>query len=278
MSETIYLNGTLLPKNEASISPEDRGFNFADGVYEVIKYYGGKPFRFDDHLERLKRNLSEIRVDFDEFAQLEPVFRQLLEMNELAHHDAGIYVQITRGSHQRAHRFPENIKPTVYAFAFPFKMKPEQLRNGITVITAEDIRWLRCDIKSIALLPNVLFFQKAVEEGAGETIFMRDGIVTEATHSNVLAVRNGTVFSHPNTNLILPGITKKVVLEICREKGIPVVEEGIIAEDLKLMDEVMVVGTGSEITPVIQVDGTMIGDGKAGPVTRIVQSRFFELV
>lgn len=278
MSETIYLNGTLLPKNEASISPEDRGFNFADGVYEVIKYYGGKPFRFDDHLERLKRNLSEIRVDFDEFAQLEPVFRQLLEMNELAHHDAGIYVQITRGSHQRAHRFPENIKPTVYAFAFPFKMKPEQLRNGITVITAEDIRWLRCDIKSIALLPNVLFLQKAVEEGAGETIFMRDGIVTEATHSNVLAVRNGTVFSHPNTNLILPGITKKVVLEICREKGIPVVEEGIIAEDLKLMDEVMVVGTGSEITPVIQVDGTMIGDGKAGPVTRIVQSRFFELV
>jgi D-alanine transaminase len=278
MSETIYLNGILLPKNEASISPEDRGFNFADGVYEVIKYYGGKPFRFDDHLERLKRNLSEIRVDFDEFAQLEPVFRQLLEMNELAHHDAGIYVQITRGSHQRAHRFPENIKPTVYAFAFPFKMKPEQLRNGITVITAEDIRWLRCDIKSIALLPNVLFLQKAVEEGAGETIFMRDGIVTEATHSNVLAVRNGTVFSHPNTNLILPGITKKVVLEICREKGIPVVEEGIIAEDLKLMDEVMVVGTGSEITPVIQVDGTMIGDGKAGPVTRIVQSRFFELV
>jgi D-alanine transaminase len=278
MSETIYLSGTLLPKNEASISPEDRGFNFADGVYEVIKYYGGKPFRFDDHLERLKRNLSEIRVDFDEFAQLEPVFRQLLEMNELAHHDAGIYVQITRGSHQRAHRFPENIKPTVYAFAFPFKMKPEQLRNGITVITAEDIRWLRCDIKSIALLPNVLFLQKAVEEGAGETIFMRDGIVTEATHSNVLAVRNGTVFSHPNTNLILPGITKKVVLEICREKGIPVVEEGIIAEDLKLMDEVMVVGTGSEITPVIQVDGTMIGDGKAGPVTRIVQSRFFELV
>lgn len=278
MSETIYLNGRLVPKDQAFISPDDRGFNFADGVYEVIKYYGGKPFRFNDHLERLKRNLFELRIDFEVDDQFEAVFQQLLEMNRLTGQEAGVYVQVTRGSHPRVHRFPENIKPTVYASAFSFKVKPEQLQNGIKVITAEDIRWLRCDIKSIALLPNVLHLQKAVEQGAGETIFIRDGMVTEATHSNVMAVKNGTVFTHPNTNLILPGITKKVVLDICRKNGIAVVEEGIPGADLKQMDEVMIVGTGSEITPVVQVDEKTIRDGRPGHITRLVQNKFFEQV
>jgi D-alanine transaminase len=276
MTEIIYLNGNFVPKDKAFISPEDRGFNFADGVYEVIKYYGGKPFRFADHLERLERNLLEIRIGFEQCGQFEEIFQQLVEMNGLGTGEAGVYVQITRGSHARIHRFPENILPTVYAFAFPFKIKPEQLKDGIKVITAEDIRWMRCDIKSIALLPNVMHLQKAYEQGAGETIFIRDGVVTEATHSNVMAVKNGIVYTHPDSNLILPGITKKVVMEICKEIGIAVVEEGIADTDLKQMDEVMVVGTGSEITPVVQVDNVEIGDKKPGPVTRLIQSGFFK--
>jgi len=276
MSEIIYLNGKLIPKTEAAISPEDRGFNFADGIYEVIKYYGGKPFRYADHLERLRRSLHEVRIDFDGLDQLEAVFQSLLEQNGLANQEAGIYLQITRGSHTRIHRFPEGTKPTVYATAFPFASKWDQLENGVKVITTEDIRWLRCDIKSISLLPNVLYAQKADEHDAAEAIFIRNGIVTEGTHSSFMAVKNGVVYTHPDSNLILPSITKKVILEICRENNIKVVEEGIPASELAAMDEMMIVGTGSEVTPVVQLDETLVGNGKSGPATLFIQEKFFE--
>jgi D-alanine transaminase len=276
MSEVVYLNGSMVAKSEAFISPEDRGFNFADGVYEVVKYYRGKPFRYNDHLKRLKRSLREVRIDLEDLDQFEAVFKKLLESNGLINQEAGIYLQITRGSHPRIHRFPENINPTVYAWAFPFSSKPDQLENGVKVITADDIRWLRCDIKSIALLPNVLYAQKAEENGAAEVIFIRNSVVTEASHSNVMGVKDGIVYTHPDSNLILPGITKKVVMEICQANGILVIEEGIKASELEGMDEMMIVGTGSEITPVVNIDGMMVGDGKPGPVTRFIQDMFFQ--
>lgn len=276
MSETIYLNGNLIPKMDAAISPEDRGFNFADGIYEVIKYYGGKPFRYADHMERLRRSLREVRIDFDGLDQFEAVFQTLLEQNGLDNQEAGIYLQITRGSHTRIHRFPGNTKPTVYATAFPFASKWDQLENGVKVITAEDIRWLRCDIKSISLLPNVLYAQKADEQNAAEAIFIRNSIVTEGTHSSFMAVKNGVVYTHPDSNLILPSITKRVILEICRENNIQVVEEGIPASELATMDEMMIVGTGSEVTPVVQLDENVVGNGKSGPVTLFIQEKFFE--
>jgi len=277
MKEVVYLNGSFIAKNEAFISPEDRGFNFADGIYEVVKYYGGKPFRYNDHINRLKRSLAEVRIDFEDFDQLEIIFQTLLERNELTTQEAGIYLQITRGSHQRIHRFPENIKPTVYAWAFPFSSKPDQLKDGVKVITAEDIRWLRCDIKSIALLPNVLYAQKAEENGSAEVIFIRNGTVTEASHSNVIGVKDGIVYTYPDSNLILPGITKKVILEICRESNIKVTEEGIGELELSTIDEMMIVGTGSEVTPVVQINENQVGIGKPGPVTRFIQDKFFEL-
>jgi len=276
MNDVVYLNGNLIAKNEASVSPEDRGFNFADGIYEVIKYYGGRPFRYNDHMERLRRSLHEIQIDFGDFDQLETVFQELLEKNSLTNQEAGIYLQITRGSHTRIHRFPENTPPTVYATAFPFASKPDQLENGVKVITAEDIRWLRCDIKSISLLPNVLYAQKAEELEAAETIFIRNGIVTEGTHSSFMAVKNGVVYTHPDSNLILPGITKKVILEICRENNIQVIEEGIQASELDNMDEMMIVGTGSEVTPVVKMDEKMVGNGSPGPVTCFIRDKFFE--
>jgi len=275
MSEIIYLNGKLIPKAEAAISPEDRGFNFADGIYEVIKYYGGKPFRYADHLERLRRSLREIRIDFDDFDQLEAVFQSLLEQNGLTNQEAGIYLQITRGSQTRIHRFPDTIQPTVYATVFPFASKWDQLKNGVKVITTEDIRWLRCDIKSVSLLPNVLAAQKAHEQDAVEAIFIRNGVVTEGSHSSFMAVKNGVVYTHPNSNLILPGITRKVVFEICRDHNIQVIEEGIPASKLANMDEMMIIGTGSEISPVVQLDDTQVGNGNPGPVTLFIQEKFF---
>lgn len=275
MAEIIYLNGKFVPKSEAVISPEDRGFNFADGIYEVIKYYGGKPFRYADHLDRLKRSLREVSIRFDDCDQLESVFQELLEMNGLEGQEAGVYLQISRGSQTRIHRFPENIEPTVYATVFPFATKWDQLENGVKVITTEDIRWLRCDIKSISLLPNVMAAQRAHEQEAVEAIFIRNGIVTEGSHSSFLAVNNGTVYTHPESNLILPGITKMVIREICREHNIPLVEEGIPASELATMDEMMIVGTGSEVTPVVQIDEMKVGNGNPGPLTLFIQSKFF---
>lgn len=278
MNETVYLNGRFLGRDEAFISPDDRGFNFADGIYEVIKYYNGIPFRYADHMARLKRSLQEIRLDFHDHDQLEFVFQELLEWNNLTGQDAGIYLQITRGSSPRMHRFPDQSVPTVYACAFSFVSNTEQLKNGIRVITAEDIRWLRCDIKSVALLPNTLLFQKAVEEGAGEVIFIRNGIVTEASHSSVMAVKHGVVYTHPQSNFVLPGITQKVIMEICRAEGIEVIETGIPESELKTMDEVLITGTGSEVTPVIGINGTSVGNGLPGKTTLFIQKRFFEEV
>lgn len=276
MIETIYLNGDFIHKNEAVISPEDRGFNFADGIYEVIKYYGGKPFRYADHLARLKRSLREVSIWFNHCDQLETVFQELLERNNLAGKEAGIYLQITRGSHTRIHRFPEDIEPTVYATAFPFASKSNELNNGVKVVTTDDIRWLRCDIKSISLLPNVMAAQKAHKNGAAEAIFIRNGIFTEGSHSSFLAVKNETIYTHPDSNLILPGITKIVIREICREYNISLVEEGILASEMANMDEMMIAGTGSEVTPVVQINEMQVGKGKPGPITRFIQEKFFE--
>lgn len=277
MPEIVYLNGKFVPKNEALISPEDRGFNFADGIYEVIKYYDGKAFRYADHLDRLKRSLREVSIHFDGCYQLEAMLQELLVRNELADQEAGVYLQITRGSQTRIHRFPEEIVPTVYATAFPFASKWDQLKNGVKVITTEDIRWLRCDIKSVSLLPNVMAAQKAYEQGAVEAIFIRNGIVTEGSHSSFLTVKDGTIYTHPDSNLVLPGITKIVVREICSELNIPLVEDGFAASELASMDEMMIVGTGSEVTPVVKIDEMTVGNGNPGPLTLLLQEKFFEL-
>lgn len=278
MSETVYLNGDFVPKEKAAISPNDRGFIFADGVYEVIKYYNGKPFRFDDHINRLRRSLSELEIDYHSVSSLQSVFTWLLKENNMTGIHAGIYVQITRGENKRVHYFPEDIRPTVYAFAFELPSSKENLEKGISVITHEDIRWQRCDIKSVSLLPNTMLFNKAVKTGAGECILIRDGWVTEATHSSVLGIKNGVIIAHPDSNLVLPGITKKVILEICEANDITVEERKFSEEELYEMDELIIAGTGSEITPVILVNKNNIGNKKPGEVTRFLQNKFFEMV
>ena len=277
MSNTVFLNGAFISADEAKISPNDRGFLLADGVYEVIKYYNGKAFRYPDHLERLNRSLKEISIDYKAVDQLEQVFEELIERNDMQGKDLGVYLQISRGAAKRSHHFPENINPTVYAYPYLLPSAKEKLEHGIKVITHEDIRWHRCDIKSVSLLPNVLLNNKAHDEGAGECVMIRDGFVTEATHSSLIAIKDGKVVTRPLSNLILPGITRKVVLEICQKEGIEVEEKLFTKEELLEMDEIFVAGTGSEICPVVEVDEQLIGDGNPGEITRLIQEKFFEL-
>lgn len=278
MNDIVFLNGNYIKRENAKISPDDRGFLFADGVYEVAKYYNGKAFRFDDHLKRLERSLSEIQVDYPDTAGLFSVFQKLIEENSMQNKHAGVYLQISRGTHKRVHHFPKNIQPTVYAYAFDLPSSLDKIENGIKVITYEDIRWQRCDIKSVSLLPNTMLFNKAVEYAAGECVLIRNGMVTEATHSSVLGVKNGIVYTHPKSELILPGITRKVILEICADNGIEVKEKAIPEDDLYNLDELIIAGTGSEVTPVIQVNDKLIGNKKPGEITKFIQQKFFEMV
>lgn len=277
MSEIVYLNGKWVERDKAALSPDDRGFIFADGVYEVTKFYKGKAFRFSDHLERLKRSLGELDIVFEGFSQLEEISNHLLEKNALLDSEAGVYWQFTRGAHPRVHYFPDNAIPTFYAFAFPLPSAAEKLQNGIKVILQDDIRWKRCDIKSVSLLPNTMLYNQAVKQGAGESILVRDGFITEATHSSVFAVKDKVLITRPLSNLILPGITRKVVMEICEKHRIGVEEK--LFSDLELfeMDEVFITGTGSEITPVVQINDQKVGNGKPGQLTLKIQKLFFEL-
>lgn len=278
MNEIVYLNGEFLPLEEAKISPNDRGFHFADGVYEVTKYYNGRAFRYADHIWRLKRSLAELEINFTDFDRLAGIFDALLAKNGLQNKHAGVYLQISRGAYQRIHNFPTNISPTVYAFAYQMPSFSANLEKGIKVITHDDIRWQRCDIKSVSLLANSMLYEKAVKAGAGECVLIRDGEVTEATHSSVLGVENGVVVTRPLSNLILPGITRKVILEICQNCGIPVKERVFDEQALLGFDELIIAGTGSEVIPAVQVNGDPIGTGKPGEITRLIQSEFFKLV
>jgi D-alanine transaminase len=273
----VYLNGRFISKDESFISTDDRGFYFADGVYEVIKYYKGLPFCFEDHMIRLRNSLSSVRIDFD-ISMIGGLCDHLIKDNLLQDEYAGVYIQITRGVAPRIHRFPgKEVKPTLFIRAFTMPSYPDDLRNGIRVITHDDIRWLRCDIKSISLLPNTMLFQEAVEQKAGECFLVRNGNYTEATHSNIMAVMGGTVYTHPDSNLILPGITKKVVIRLCDELCIPFTERSVASNETNRFDECFITGTGSEVMPVVEIDGKPVGNGKPGPVTLRLQEEFFRL-
>jgi D-alanine transaminase len=278
MNKTVFLNGEYISKDKACISPDDRGFNFADGVYEVIRCFKGNIFCFEEHLARLKRSLSGIKLIFRTTDKLGSIFNDLIAKNNLGEKYADIYLQITRGVSRRMHSFPgENVPPTIYIIAYERLPFINELNNGIRVITRPDIRWLRCDIKTILLLPNTLMFQEAREQNAGECIFIRNGVITEASHSNVMGVKDGIIFTHPDCNLILPGITKKVIFDICRESGIIIRENPVREDDIYKLDELFITSTGDDIMPVVEVNNRPIGSGTPGPLTRRIQSMFFDM-
>jgi D-alanine transaminase len=264
----VYLNGDLVPAAEARVSVDDRGFLFADGLYEVARVYGGRPYELDEHLARMARGLEALQIAVDDLAGVRTTALRLLEENEVRD-DGVIYIQITRGAAPRAHHFPADTPPTVYIAARPYSPYPAgHWEDGVEAITIPDTRWPRCDIKSIALLPNVLANQAAHEAGAFEAIFVRDGVITEGSHSNVWGVRDGALLTYPACNYILSGITRDRVFELAAELGIEAREEPVRIEEITDLDEIFLSGTTTEIMPVTRVDGQDVVDAEPGPVTR----------
>lgn len=265
----VFFNGQFLPKEEVKISPDDRGFVFADGVYEVIRGYGTKPFKMEEHLQRLDRSLREIQIDYPEVRELGPKAHQLIQMNRLEGAEfTTIYIQITRGAAPRKHIFPEEkVPPTVYMAASPGFSQQEKIDKGVKIILVPDIRWHRCDIKSISLLPNVLANQQAKMQGAEEAVFVRDGIITEGSHTNFFMVFDGKVVTHPLNNHILPGITRDIIIDLCRQISLPVQEGFVPEKDLPKAAEMFLSGTSMEVTPIIRVDDWTVGQGIPGPIT-----------
>jgi D-alanine transaminase len=272
---TVFFNGRFLDKEQVSISPDDRGFVFADGIYEVMRWYGGYFLAFEAHKKRLFRSMKEVRIEWLSGFELDDIAKELIRRNQLQKEDALFYLQVTRGSARRNHLFPSpQVTPTVYATATPYSSDPATGEVGIAVITQPDERWLRCDIKSIALLPNVLAKQKASEYGAQEAIFIRGGVVTEGAHSNVFCVKEGVVYTHPESGAILSGITRNLAVDICRELSIPLIEQAIPEASLNALDEVFISNTSGEIVPVVRVNGKPLSDGKPGTITRRLQLAF----
>ncbi len=268
MPHVVYFNGSYVPKEEARISPDDRGFLFADGVYEVVRSYGGNLFELDAHMARLAAGLAALEINGANVQALRPVFDRLIDMNRLAAGEAVVYMQVTRGAAPRIHAFPDPpVAPTVYAEAKPFVPKGDPAR-GVSVITVPDTRWARCDIKTVNLVANCLANERARRAGALEAVFVRDGVALEATASSLFAVLSGEVRTAPRSNYILPSISRGVILQMCADAGIPARETPVFENELALVDEVFLAGTTLEVMPVVQVDGKPVGDGHPGPLAR----------
>jgi D-alanine transaminase len=273
--ETSYFNGKFIPKSEIYISPDDRGFLFADGIYEVVRWYEGFFFDMPGHVLRLKRSLRELRIDWDVAETFPSIAEELIKINNLENHPAMVYLQVTRGAARRTHYFPSpSVSPTAYAFAFGFVPDIQSKESGIKVMLKEDIRWSRCDIKSVALLANTMSFQEAWENGMKECIFVRNGLITEGSHSNIFFVTDGTLFTHPESNHILSGITRKNILKIAEEAGIKIREEAIFENRLRFVQEAFISNTSAEVTPVIDLGGNKIGEGVPGPITCLINEKF----
>ncbi len=274
MPDIAFVNGHFLPWNEATISIDDRGFQFGDGIYEVIRTYRGIPFEVKAHLNRLDRSAKELQLAQPySHVQWAEWIQQGLERG--CYQNAKIYIQVTRGVALRDHAFPEDAGPTVVMTIrelHPLSLQTRQ--DGVSAATCEDLRWGRCDIKSVNLLGNVLAREGAKKAGVFEAILVRDGLVTEGSLSNVLAVQSGAVVTAPEGPRILSGVTRTVVLGLAKKEGIPVYERFMSVDSLYTADEVFLTGTTLEVLGVVQVDGKTIGSGRPGPITRTLASRW----
>jgi D-alanine transaminase len=276
----VYLNGAYLPGAEARVSVTDRGFLFGDGVYEVTRALGGRLFAGDRHLRRLTRGMRELELRWPEgldAAALHTVSERLLRENGLTEGEATVYAQITRGAAPRNHAFPApGTPPTVYVAAGPFAPRDELHARGAAAITVPDIRWGRCDLKTIQLLPNVLAKERAAAADAFDAVQVRDGVVTEGANTNVFGVIAGVVRTHPADSRILAGVTREIVLELAGELGLPIREEAVAVAELPEASEVFLTGTTTDVMPVVRLDGRPVGDGRPGPVARQLHERLRE--
>ena len=262
----IYLNGKFMPIDEACVPVLDRGFIFGDGVYEVIPVYSRRPFRLSAHLHRLQRSLDAVGIGNP---HSEHEWGKLIEeiVNGNEGEDQYLYLHVTRGVAKRDHAFPKGVQPTVFMMSSVLTTAPDSLReSGVAAVTAVDNRWLRCDIKSISLLPNILLRQQAVDAGAVETVLLRDGFMTEGAASNIFAVYDDILLAPPKDNLMLPGITYDLVLELAEAHGIPF-DIGRVPEiKVRNAQELWLTSSTKEILPITTLDGKPVGDGKPGPL------------
>ncbi|MEM8845264.1 MAG: D-amino-acid transaminase [Pseudomonadota bacterium] len=269
-----YLNGEYSPLEDCKVSALDRGFIFGDAIYELIPVYNGKAFYLDGHLTRLKRSLDQIEINspYDD-AGWTNIINQLVQKSGL--NDLYVYIQVTRGVAPRDHAFPANATPTVFAMigAWP-SMSAESYVKGLNAVTVKDMRWDRCDIKVTSLLANVLKKQKAAESDAHEAIIIRDGMVLEGSASNVFVVKDHRIHSAPKNNLILPGITRDVVVDLINENNLPLTEQAPTEEILRTADEVWITSSTKECMPVTTLDGKAVGSGNPGPLWKKVFDSF----
>lgn len=264
-----YLNDEYLPLEQARVPVLDRGFLFADGVYEVIPVYGGRLFRLDQHLDRLDASLRGIRLANPlSRVQWSAVLTRLVDMNGGG--EQSVYFQVTRGAaEKRDHLFPANVPQTVFAMSSPLKaLDGKWLQQGASAITTPDIRWRYCHLKTISLLPNVLMRQLAEDSGADEAILIRDGLATECSVSNLFIVKEGTVITPPKSEHLLPGITRDLLLELAHRHGLPSREREIREAELAAADEIWITSSSKEVIAVTRLDGASVGGGRPGPVWR----------
>lgn len=273
--DIVYINGRFTPRAEARVSIEDRGFVFGDGVYEVLRAINGRLFATAFHNERLKRSLDGIRIPLsgdDSPARFVEIGRQLLRENGLQQGEATVYMQVTRGAATRAHTFPSaDVAPTVYISVARFTPYADLARDGATAISHPDLRWARCDLKTLNLLPNVLASQAAKERGAFEAMLIRDGVVTEGAKTNFFGVVDGALRTHPTDNHILPGITRSVLRELAHEISIDLDETPIGVEEIPLLTELFLTGTTTDVMPIVRLDDKPVGSGKPGELTKKLQ-------
>jgi len=264
----VFLNGKVLPLEQASVSVLDRGFIFGDGVYELVPVYSRVPFRLDEHLARLERSLAAVAIRNPYTrAQWRSQLYALIDAQPFE--DQAVYLQVTRGVAKRDHAFPKNTEPTVFMMSNPLVTPPQALvDNGATAVSAQDDRWLHCDIKSISLIGNVLLRQRSAEAGAAETILFRDGKLTEASSSNVFIVKGGVILSPPKSSLILPGITYDVVAELARAEQLPLEFREIAQGEVRAAEEIWVTSSSKEVLAIVRLDQQPVGEGRPGPVFR----------
>jgi D-alanine transaminase len=274
MNQMIILyDDRLIKREEANIDIEDRAYQFGDGIYEVIRVYHGIPFYLNEHLERFQKSADAIRLSLP--YPVETLAQKLLDLareNQLE--EGNLYLQLSRGTSPRSHAFPSDAKPLIIGYTQPGSRPLTALQNGVTAITDEDIRWLRCDIKSLNLLGAVLAKQKAVDHGAKEAILVRNGTVTEGSSTNIFMVKGQTLWTHPANHFILHGITRKITLQLAEDLGISVKLEPFSPSHLAEADEVFLTSTTMEVCPIVQIDGKAVGNGKPGPITRQLQKAF----
>jgi D-alanine transaminase len=273
--DIVYVNGQFIPRAQARVSVEDRGFVFGDGVYEVLRIIKGRPFATRFHNERLERSLKGILIELkgdDSPARFVEIGKQLLRDNSLLDGEATLYMQVTRGATTRAHYFPpSDITPTVYISVARFTPNATFAQTGAGAITHPDLRWGRCDLKTLNLLPNVLASQVAKERGAFEAMLIRDGVVTEGAKTNFFGVVDGTLRTHPSDTHILPGITRSLLRDLAREVDIDVVERPITVEEIPRLSELFLTGTTTDVMPIVSLDDKPVGKGKPGELTRKLQ-------